>query len=107
MRMSCRQAVELDTRDRSQRPADDALPGTAPGKPHANGAELTAALKDGEAECLPALGLIGDHELVDRGRRPIGGCEVRGHQRSMTSFVQSHSSRASRASPQSTTRVVM
>ena len=37
-------------------------------EPQTHAAELAAAVEDGESQCAPALGLVGEHELVDRDR---------------------------------------
>ncbi len=65
------QAVEAGRRDLAKRPADDPPPGGAAGEADAHRAQPTAPGGDGKAERQPAVGVVCDDDLIDRG----GGAE--------------------------------
>jgi hypothetical protein len=69
--------VELDGAQRAQRDAQQAPPGSTAKQAQADAAELTAAVGDVEAERSPAIGIIGERELVERGRPRGRSCAHR------------------------------
>src|SRR5437899_478596 len=92
------QAVELAVvvAQSAQRPAQDPPPRAIAGEAQAHGAELTDAVADEEVERAPALGPVGEHELIDA--HPAGCARVFAHGTS-TIFFEAPSRRAAQAAP--------